>query len=355
MPRRKELIDQISGAVVDRCSNVWSELKGAKLFITGGTGFYGSWLLESVVAANDQLSLGASAVVLSRNPESFLEKKPHLRGRKDLAFIAGDVRNFEFPAGRFSHVIHAATEASARLNRENPLLMIDTIVEGTRRALDFAARCGARHFLNTSSGAVYGDIPAEVGPVPETFMGGPDTGNPKWAYGEGKRLSELLCSIYADQHGIAAKNVRCFATIGPGLPLDTHFAIGNFIADALAGREITIQGDGSAVRSYIDIADLTVWLWHVLVFGKSKEAYNVGSEQGYSIREIAYKVRDVLAPDLEVRVLGKPLPNQLASSYVPSTAKARENLGLTLGIPTDESIRSTAECSSVTGGNAFQL
>jgi len=341
--------------IVSRCSRLWSELACAQLFITGGTGFYGSWLVESLVAANDQLSLGASAVVLTRNPESFLQKRPHLRGRKDLTFIAGDVRNFEFPAGKFSHVIHAATEASARLNREDPLLMIDTIVDGTRRALDFAVHCGARHFLNTSSGAVYGDIPADLGPVPENFMGGPDVSNPKWTYGEGKRLSELLCSIYADQHGIDAKNVRCFATIGPGLPLDTHFAIGNFIADALAGREITIQGDGSAVRSYIDIADLTVWLWHVLVFGKSKEAYNVGSEQGYSIREIAYKVRDVLAPDLEVKVLGKPLPNQLASSYVPSTAKARENLGLTLGVPIDESIRSTAECSSVTRSNFSHL
>ena len=325
------------------CSRVWKELAGAKLFITGGTGFYGSWLIETLIAANDQLDLGASAVVLSRHPESFLQKSPHLRGRKDLGFIAGDVRNFDFPEGQFSHVIHAATEASAKLNREDPLLMIDTIVEGTRRALEFAVHCGAHQFLNTSSGAVYGDIPASIGPVLESFMGGPDVSNPKWAYGEGKRLSELLCAIYADKYGLETKNVRCFATIGPGLPLDTHFAIGNFIADALAGREIIIQGDGSAVRSYIDIADLTVWLWHVLVFGESKQAYNVGSEEGYSIRQIAEKVRDVLVPGLPIKVMGKPLPNQLASHYVPSTAKAREQLGLSLHVPIDESICATAK------------
>lgn len=329
--------------VVDRCVGVWKQLRCARLFITGGTGFYGSWLVESLVAANDQLSFGVSAVVLSRNPESFLQKRPHLRGRKDLTFIAGDVRNFEFPAGEFTHVIHAATEASAKLNREDPLLMIDTIVDGTRRTLDFAVHCGARHFLNTSSGAVYGDIPTSIGPVPESFMGGPDVSNPKWAYGEGKRLSELLCAIYADEHGIGTKNVRCFATVGPGLPLDTHFAIGNFIADALAGREIVIQGDGSAVRSYIDIADLTIWLWHVLVFGESKQVYNVGSEEGYSIRQIADKVRDVLAPSLPIKVMGKPLPNQLASHYVPSTAKARTQLGVSLCVHIDESIRATAE------------
>ena len=343
MSRTRETQAAVSA---ERCSCVWRELAGAKLFITGGTGFYGTWLIETLITANDQLDLGASAVVLSRHPESFLQKSPHLRGRKDLGFIAGDVRNFDFPEGQFSHVIHAATEASARLNREDPLLMIDTIVEGTRRALDFAVHCGARQFLNTSSGAVYGDIPASIGPVPESFIGGPDVSNPKWAYGEGKRLSELLCAIYADKHGLETKNVRCFATIGPGLPLDTHFAIGNFIADALAGREIIIQGDGSAVRSYIDIADLTVWLWHVLVFGESKQAYNVGSEEGYSIRGIAEKVRDALAPGLPIKVVGKPLPNQLASHYVPSTAKAREQLGLSLQVPLDHSILSTAEWSS---------
>lgn len=328
------------------CSRVLSKLSGGRLFITGGTGFYGSWLVESLVGANDQLDLGASAVVLSRNPQSFLQKNPHLRARKDLTFIAGDVRNFDFPDGKFTHVIHAATEASAKLNREDPLLMIDTIVEGTRRTLEFAVHCGARQFLNTSSGAVYGDIPATVGPVPESFMGGPDVSNPKWAYGEGKRLSELLCAIYADKHGLETKNVRCFATIGPGLPLDTHFAIGNFIADALAGREIVIQGDGSAVRSYIDIADLTVWLWHVLVFGESKQAYNVGSEDGYSIREIAERVRDVLCPGLDIKVLGQPLPHQYATHYVPSTAKARETLGLSLEVKLDDSIRNTAHSAS---------
>jgi nucleoside-diphosphate-sugar epimerase len=329
--------------IVSRCWRLWSELACAQLFITGGTGFYGSWLVESLVAANDKLSLGASAVVLNRNPESFLRKCPHLRGRDDLTFIAGDVRKFDFPKGKFTHVIHAATEASAKLNREDPLLMIDTIVEGTRRTLEFAVHCGARQFLNTSSGAVYGDIPASIGPVPESFMGGPDVSNPKWAYGEGKRLSELLCAIYADKHGLETKNVRCFATIGPGLPLDTHFAIGNFIADALAGREIIIEGDGSAVRSYIDIADLTVWLWHVLVFGESKQAYTVGSEEGYSIREIAEKVRDVLAPGLGIKVLGQPLPHQYATHYVPSTAKARETLGVSLEMKLDDSIRATAE------------
>ena len=333
-----ELINNLES----RSQRIWPRLAKSRLLITGGTGYYGSWLVESLVAANDQMDLGISACILSRNPESFLQKRPHLRGRKDLTFLTGDVRTFPFPQGKFTHVIHAATEASAKLNQENPLLMVDTIVEGTRRALDFAVQAGVSQFLNLSSGAVYGDIPPNLGPVPESFMGGPDITHPKWAYGEGKRLSELLCAIYADKHGIETKSARCFATVGPGLPLNLHYAIGNFIADALAGRDIVIQGDGTPVRSYIDISDLIVWLWHILLLGESKEAYNVGSEGGLTIRQIAEKVRDLLAPGLKVRVFGKPLPDQLASFYVPSTEKARTELGASLEVSLEDSIRRTA-------------
>ena len=329
--------------IFDRTASVWEGLRGARIFITGGTGFYGTWLLESIVWAELRLQLGVEIVVLSRNPENFLSRHPFLLNHPFLQFIKGDIRTFPFPEGKFSHVIHAATEASEKLNKENPLLMIDTIVEGTRRALDFAVQAGVKHFLHTSSGAVYGDLTASLGPVREDYMGGPDVLQPKWAYGEGKRMAELLCCIYGERHGISVKNARCFATIGPGLPLDTHFAIGNFISDAMAGRDLIIKGDGTPIRSYIDVADLTIWLWHILLFGKAGNAYNVGSEEGHSIVEIAEIVRDVLNPALKIQVLGQSIPQQLASVYVPSTSKARTELVLSTSVPLDQSIRRTAE------------
>ena len=327
--------------IFDRAAPVWEALRGARIFITGGTGFYGTWLLESIVWAELRLQLGVEIVVLSRNPENFLSRHPFLLNHPFLQFIKGDIRTFPFPEGKFSHVIHAATEASEKLNKENPLLMIDTIVEGTRRALDFAVQAGVKHFLHTSSGAVYGDLPASLGPVREDYMGGPDISQPKWAYGEGKRLAELVCCIYGERHGISVKNARCFATIGPGLPLDTHFAIGNFISDALAGRDLIIKGDGTPIRSYIDVADLTIWLWHILVVGKAGNAYNVGSAEGHSIAEIARIVRDVLNPALEVMVMGQPISQQLALIYVPSTIKVRTEFGLSLGVSLSDSIRRT--------------
>src|ERR1017187_3768959 len=154
---------------------LWDELRGQRIFITGGTGFFGCWLLESFAWANDKLGLGASAVVLTRNPAAFQAKAPHLASHPAIQFHAGDIRSFSFPPGSFSHVIHAATEASAALNDANPLLMFDTIAEGTRRALEFAHKSGARKFLLASSGAVYGRQPAEVTHLPEDYAGGPDT------------------------------------------------------------------------------------------------------------------------------------------------------------------------------------
>jgi len=341
----KGLIRPESRSNTEDLSCIGEMLRGARIFITGGTGFYGTWLLESLVQAEVRLGLGVKVVVLSRNPQRFLANNPLFQNRPFLSFVEGDIRTFPFPEGKFTHVIHAATEASEKLNKENPLLMIDTIVEGTRRVLDFAVHARAQHFLHTSSGAVYGDLPASIGLVPESYLGGPDISQPKWAYGEGKRLAELLCCIYGERHGIAVKNARCFATIGPGLPLDTHFAIGNFIADALAGRDIVIKGDGTPVRSYIDVRDLANWLLHILVFGKGGNAYNVGSEEGFSIAEIAEKVRSLLAPERAVRILGQTIPQQLASVYVPSTRKARDELGLALAMPLEQSILNTAAWS----------
>jgi dTDP-glucose 4,6-dehydratase len=325
----KPLPPEDLGHVLTHTRELWEELRGQRLFITGGTGFFGMWLLESFAHANDALKLNASAVVLTRDPVVFARKAPHLTVRPDLEFIQGDIRNFAFPTGQFTHVIHAATEASAKLNTEAPQEMLDTIIAGTRRVLDFAAQCGARKLLLTSSGAVYGRQPPELTHVPESYSGAPDPLLSGSAYGEGKRVAEHLCAVHAARHGYEVKIARCFAFIGPHLPLDAHFAIGNFIRDGLAGGPIRVNGDGSPFRSYLYVADLAVWLWTILFRGANARAYNVGSEEALNIRQIAELVAAQFQPPVPVQVSRTPEPEKTDEHYVPSTQRAQRELGLT--------------------------
>jgi nucleoside-diphosphate-sugar epimerase len=320
---------------------LWEDLRGRRLFITGGTGFFGCWLLESFLWANDKLKLNAEAHVLARNPSGLQKKAPHLANHPSVHLHAGDVRSFAFPEGEFSYIIHAATEASASMNNENPLLMLDTIVDGTRRALEFARCCGAQKFLLISSGAVYGKQPADITRIPEDYNGAPDTQAPRSAYGEGKRLAELLCAIYSKQYGVEAKIARCFAFVGPYLPLDTHFAIGNFIRDGMNGGPVRVNGDGTPFRSYLYAADLAIWLWTVLVRGTSSRPYNVGSEHDVTIAALAQTVVGCFQSPLNVAIIGKPVKGQSAERYVPSTQKARVELGLSDTFDLQESILRT--------------
>jgi len=325
---------------------LWEEMRGQRLFLTGGTGFFGCWLVESFCHVNRELGLAAQATVLSRDPAKFRAKCPHLASDPAITLLAGDVRDFEFPAGEFRYVIHAATEASLKQSQEQPLEMLATILEGTERTLEFAARCGARKFLLTSSGAVYGKQPVEMTHVPETYTGAPDPLDPASVYAEGKRASELMCALHANTtaNGSAfeAKIARCWAFSGPHLPLDAHFAIGNFIGDVLAGRPIAIGGDGTPRRSYLYAADLAVWLWTILFRAPALVPINVGSAHDVSIRELAEAVATTLAPGTEIRVAKQAVPGAAPARYVPSVARAEELLGLRETVGLEEQIRRTA-------------
>jgi nucleoside-diphosphate-sugar epimerase len=319
--------------VLDHTRELWEDLRGERIFITGGTGFFGCWLLESLLWAQDRLHLGVQAVVLTRDPDSFQDKAPHLANHPALALYSGDVRTYGFPAGQFSHFIHAATDSSARLNTEEPLLMLDTIVEGTRHVLDHAVGCGAKRFLLTSSGAVYGKQPPEMTHIPEEYPGAPDPLDPRSAYAEGKRAAEHLCALYARGSVLEPKIARCFAFVGPYLPLDIHYAIGNFIRDGLRGGPIIVQGDGTPYRSYLYAADMAIWLLTILVRGKSCRPYHVGSESGLPIRDLASEVASHFSPRPLVEIRSLPRQGWPAERYVPRTARARDELDLATTIP----------------------
>jgi dTDP-glucose 4,6-dehydratase len=312
-------------------------LRGGRIFVTGATGFFGIWLLESFAFVNKRLDLGAKLVGLSRNPDAFYAKVPHLNQESSIALHRGDVRDFDFPRGSFTHVIHAGTTSSAPIP---PSEMLDTIIRGTKRTLEFAVGSGAKHFLFVSSGAVYGKQPPEMTHIPETYCGSPDPMDPNSAYGEGKRVGELLCAIAHQEHGIEATIARCFAFVGPHLPLDAHFAIGNFIGDAMKGEPIKVK-DGTPYRSYLYAADLAVWLWTILFKGKPCRPYHVGSDQEISINDLAATVETLIGGGA---LLG-PSSNPIASisRYVPATRATVSELALAKIINLREALRKTIQ------------
>lgn len=314
--------------IVERNRDDFEALRGTRIFITGGTGFVGSWLLESFVYANRRLALAARAVVLTRDPAAFASLVPHVANDEAVAFVRGDVRDLRGVDGAFDAIVHAATPASAKINDETPLVMLDTIVDGMRRTLAVAERSGHIPLLLTSSGAVYGRQPPQMSLVDESYVGAPDVLDPRNVYHEAKRLSELQLAIAAQSYGTRAKIARLFAFVGPYLPLDRHFAIGNFVRDVLVGAPIDIRGDGTPVRSYLYASDMTTWLWRVLVRGVSGRAYNVGSEQTIDIAETARVVALAVEPHVGIVVRGVPKAGALPERYAPSTVRARSELDL---------------------------
>lgn len=329
------IFDQDIAAVNRALAPLWPDLAGSRLFMTGGTGFIGRWMLEALLRSGTPVDI----TLLTRNPAAFAAQAPHIAER--CRIVQGDIETFAFAEGRFTHVIHGATDASAALNASDPRRMFDTIVGGTRRVLDLAVERGAQRLLFMSSGAVYGVQPWELSHVPEDWHGGPDVRDPKSAYGEGKRAAEALCAIYGKQFALDTVTARIFALLGPLLTLDIHFAAGNFIRDAMEGRTIRVQSAGTAVRSYLYAADLTIWMWTLLLAGERGSVYNLGSEEEVSIAELAQRTSDVLGgPGVEI--LGHPDPGWNPGRYVPSTAAIRRELGLSPTVGLDEAIRRTA-------------
>jgi dTDP-glucose 4,6-dehydratase len=326
--------------VLEHTAGLWDEFRGARLLVTGGTGFFGRWMLETFVVANDELSLGAEAIVLTRDPGRFEAGAPHVARHRAVTALAGDVRTFDFPETPCSHVLHLATESGRGWS---PAASFRTAVDGTQRVLAFAAQQGVRKLLFTSSGAVYGTQPPHCERLTEEYTGAPHPDDPAAGYALGKRAAENLCSVAAMETGLQAKIARCFAFVGPLLPLDANFAIGNFIRDALFRDAIQVNGDGTARRSYLYAADLAVWLWTILNRGESGRPYNVGSDDDLSIADLAHKVASVVRPGIPVRIGAVPGPGTPPGRYVPSIARAAGELGLRARITLDDAIERTAE------------
>jgi UDP-glucuronate decarboxylase len=317
------------------------EAEPVHLLLAGGTGFFGRSILRFLLAGHPPARLKID--ILTRDPDRFVDQHPYLAQHNWLRFVRGDVMRPEtLPASAdYTHILHAAADSTLGPTLP-PLVRHDQIVTGTRNLLDYAVKIRARRFLLTSSGVVYGQ-PANAPGASDHWREMLDPLSVAHTHTHAKREAEHLCALYRDACGLETIVARCFSFVGPDLPLDVHFAIGNFIRDALYGDEIVVLGDGAAVRSYLYQDDLAHWLLQLLLRGQAGTAYDVGSDQPVSIADLAQTVRDCLAPGKPIRILGRNEGYRHADYYVPDISRARNELGLDVSVPLTAAIRKTAE------------
>ena len=309
--------------------------------MTGGTGLFGHWILDSLSDANRRLNLKIEATVLTRNPANAIARMPSLD--RHIKFIQGNVENFTFPSEKYDFIFHmATTNAKETFDGALQSQKIKTLYEGTQRVIEFAEFSKIKRILFTSSGAIYGN--QNCNGIKETSMICVDSLQVDSGLTLGKGVAEFLlkqANIEKNQDIVIA---RCFSFIGPGIPLNLHYAIGNFIKNSLEDKPIVIKGDGTAIRSYMYMGDLVWWLIKILLDGQSGDAYNVGSDEQVSILELAKRVKKagesggkIIITGIENYSVGIPA----RSIYTPDIGKARGELQLEINVKIESSIKET--------------
>jgi nucleoside-diphosphate-sugar epimerase len=312
-------------------------LAGASIMITGATGWFGVWLLDAICAADDLLSLKLEIVAVSRDPGRFQNRFSGFAEDRRISWIEADVRSLESSRSGFSHVIHGAADTTVGADPEAQRRLFDTLVDGTRRVIASAGpQC--KSFLLLSSGAIYGP-PKNLGSrFTEIESSGPDPSVMRNCYAEGKRAAEQLCAIAASE-GMPTRIARCFAFVGPHMPFDRHFAIGNFIADAVRGCPILVKSDGRPMRSYLYMSDLVSSLLAILAEGTVGRPYNVGSDRGFTIESVAHCVNRVVGGSGVIIQGDRSDPKD---QYVPDTNRLAAELGVSQKVGLEAAIARTA-------------
>ena len=310
--------------LIERSAVDLEQFRGAHVLVTGGTGFFGLWLLSAFVEISNRLDGDLNILVVSRSPDKFLQKYERFAFEKCLKFLQGDVTSFKLSKLDITHLVHmATTNASETFAGEEQVNKLDMLYRGTRNTIE---QCGAslKNVLFTSSGIAYGNSSSEF--ISENENNGIDPTNIGSALAIGKLTAEYLVNYYAEKFGYSYTIARCFSFAGPYLPLDIHYAFGNFIQNALDGKDIVIRGDGRDIRSYLYIGDAVAWLLKLLAEPKNL-VLNVGSEQRVSIGELAEEICKKTTNISQLKILGKNRDdgNFHRTSYVPSLSKLKNN------------------------------
>jgi nucleoside-diphosphate-sugar epimerase len=336
------VLDQDLDTVLDRTRSLWTELNGARLLLTGATGFVGTHMLESVRHARERTGVNIRVVAPARDPGRLWSRLPWTKDAAWLEVVQGDVHRFAPAPGAIDFAIHSANTASPSEMADDPQAIARMVVEGSSRVYALAAAAGARRVLQLSSGSVCGAHFTPSKPIREDDPGEPAGESPADRLARSKRDAEHALLAAAKEAGAPAiVFARGFALCGPWLPLDSAFAFGNFLGAAMERRPILVSGDGTPVRSYLYSGDMVVWLWTLLLRGANGRAYNVGSERAVTISELAHRVAALLGGSVEIAAT--PVAGARAHWHVPDLSRVRGEMGLDETVPLNDAIVRSAE------------
>lgn len=284
------------------CESLISEfhkLENNKVLITGGAGFLGYYLVQSMLFNNKSLSEDRKIELTVY--DNFIRGVPEwltsLESDSWLRIVKQDIIN-PIPSNEngFDYIIHAASIASPIYYRKYPLETMDANVVGLRNILENARIQNqnaqpVKGILFFSTSEIYGDPDSENIPTPETYRGNVSCTGPRACYDESKRYGETLCVTYARKFGLPVTIARPFNNYGPGLKITDRRVIPDFMRDVLEGKNIVMLSDGSPSRTFCYIADAIIGYLKILVNGEPGEPYNIGvSEPEISMKELANKI-----------------------------------------------------------------
>jgi nucleoside-diphosphate-sugar epimerase len=282
--------------IAARNAEEFSRLSGDHVMIAGGAGFLGYYLVQAPLHWNARNSNAAPIRVTVL--DNFIRGVPDwltaLEHNPDLKLLRHDItRPLPPELGSVDYLIHAASIASPIYYRRYPIETMDANVNGLRFMLEYclAQQRGGedvKGILFYSSSEIYGDPTPENIPTPETYRGNVSCTGPRACYDESKRYGETLCVNFARQHALPIKVARPFNNYGPGLKITDGRVIPDFARNILAGEDIVMLSDGSAMRTFCYVADAVAGYYKILVRGRAGEAYNIGVETPeISVSELA--------------------------------------------------------------------
>lgn len=316
----------------------------SSLLIIGGSGFVGKSILDYY--SRGYLNNISKIIILSRNASDLILYYPDLVNNNKVELINSDIRTCKvIPYADF--VIHAAATTDASRYTANPNEELNNLLLSIENYCSLAKIFHKNSkILYISSGAVYGNQPITISKISEQYSiknTVNDMVSNKIPYAIAKRKSECIFSGLS-KYGLNLSIARGYTFVGEHLPLDKHFAIGNFLLNGLLGKPIIVNANKFIYRSYMYSDDLVEWLMRILHFSSHKcPIYNIGSNEVILIDELAYKIAFKLGVD--VHVLNKDRVE--IDRYIPCIDKALNN-GLRVKYDLDKSINKTIERLKIT-------